>query len=299
MAVENVYDRDRAAGAFDTAIKYDPKALEQIAGFIRTFFSGSGRNRVRILDIGVGSGAFIIPIIEEFQQNGGLDFGLDCFDISEQMIKELMDRLSVSSVTEDKVHCFIRDANEGLGGVYRPRIFDIVVITFVLHYIDRWESLIDDVARCLAPGGMLVQAEIIGDLRNMDGKFDIDSQPVFQGFWKEYFKARSKLAEWSPEISVSDLSKVYDYLKQKGCYEIVYDKSFLWDSSAKWADFCDWIDAGLVSSLGSGLRASSRRMLSERMLTWLGDERVDPDDIVRLNWGFRIRCHRMLGLCEN
>ncbi len=45
--------------------------------------------------------------------------------------------------------------------------------------------------------GLFLQSEIIGDLRNVDGKFDTDSAEVFREFWKVYLY-RQDFYPWSP-----------------------------------------------------------------------------------------------------
>jgi 2-polyprenyl-3-methyl-5-hydroxy-6-metoxy-1,4-benzoquinol methylase len=288
MPVNNVYLREDAASSFSRSIRYDEAALSQIADQLEEYWLSRGVQRVNLLDVGIGDGAFTVPILSRLEARGRLDYSLDCFDISPHMLKRLGEHLAQRGVPSGKVSAEQRDAEEGLRGRYLRGHYHVAVITFMLHYVRRWKEILEDVAYCLKDGGLLVQAEIAGDMRCVDGYFDAQADAAFMDFWRRYFALRNRLSEWRPEISVSDLSAVYDYLQKAGGFTACRRETFLWDLTVTWADLCGWIAAGPLSSLGSGLNDPQRRDLSLRMQEWLLEHGFTQSDTMNLRWGFTV-----------
>jgi hypothetical protein len=102
-------------------------------------------------------------------------------------------------------------------------------------------SSIDEVTECLRPGGLLVLAEVAGDLRNLDGQFDVSSPILFTNFWRQYFTERGRHAAWPPTISISDISQVLAYLYDTKRLMLFQDTIHLWRAQASRQNFCDWI----------------------------------------------------------
>jgi hypothetical protein len=134
----------------------------------------------------------------------------------------------------------------------------------------------------------LVLAEVAGDLRNLDGQFDVSSPILFTHFWRQYFTERGRHAAWPPAISVSDISQVLAYLYDTKRLMLFQDTIHLWRAQASWQNFCDWIASAPVSSLGSGLTQAARRRLSARMHVWLEELGVAEHEEVSLEWGIKI-----------
>lgn len=288
MRADNIYLDSGSVSSFLRYIRYSPQALREVARITQDYFIATGKVFIRILDIGVGDGAFTIPILEYFLNEKRLDFRASCFDISEYMIQALYNRLSDNEQLRARVSCIRKDAEHGLLDTYTPNSYELVVITFVLHYITNWQRLLDDVHQCLTEGGLFVQGEIIGDLRNIDGKFDTASPPIFEEFWREYFNQRKKYAEWNPTISVSDLSLVFHYCLKELGFNVYQTKEFTWGLCITWKDLCSWIADAPVSSLGIGLDNSAREDLAAYMRRWLAQQSVDLNTSIELKWGFRI-----------
>ena len=288
MTVENIYIKTKSANNFVKSIQYNLLALREIAKFTYEYFKQNKIDSIKILDIGIGSGALTIPILEYLESKKNLSYHLDCFDISESMLSHLEKNLSIYPSIKQKVNYIKKDAEEGLLNYYDKSAYDLIIITFVLHYIKKWKRLLRDVFKCLKNGGIFLQAEIIGDLRNVDGKFDTDSPKIFEQFWKKYFSERSKYSNWEPLISVSDLSVVLKYCLEKFQFKVFKEKKFLWKTNIIWEDLLDWIKCAPVSSLGSNLSDSERAELSIKMYNWLKENKVDPNSSINLKWGFKV-----------
>lgn len=285
--INNVYLESSSVESFTKNIHYDLKALRKIAQITLEYFKEKHADFIKILDIGIGAGDFTIPIIEYFEKKK-IVYHLDCFDISDHMLMKLKDRLNRNPIVNEKVDYIRKDAEEGLLNTYRPQSYDLIIITFVLHYVKNWQRLIQDVNVCLKNGGLFIQAEIIGDMRNVDGKFDTETPTIFENFWKEYFIQREKYARWEPLISVSDLSLVFNYCLGKQQFKIYKRKNFAWEMVVKWEDLCNWIESAPVSSLGSNLDISARRELSIHMRNWLAGKGINLSNNIKIKWGFRI-----------
>lgn len=288
MRLENIYLRRESVESFIKTIKYDPLALTNIAQCSSDYFLSQGKRSIKILDIGIGTGAFTIPIVEHFEREQKLDYSLMCFDISGHMIQRFDDTLSRANVSQSKIRFFSHDAEDGLVNTFDLKSFDLIITTFTLHYIDNWEGLLDDVADCLKEDGLLVQAEVAGDLRSVDGNFDNDSPTLFQEFWKRYFAERTKYSEWSPEICISNLTSAYDYLRQKNDFKLYKEQSYLWEQSIRWSELCEWIVQAPLPSLGSGIGFVTRRYLAKVMEGWLQSNGISERRGIPLEWGLKV-----------
>jgi SAM-dependent methyltransferase len=290
LSLENIYLRQQSASSFVRAINYDAHALAKLARLLADYYSSNQRPLINILDIGTGPGSLILPVAESFLEEGGPDFRLDCLDVSPHMAHLFEAALAASRVPPGKVRYLLHDAERGLGELYSPHGYDLIFATFVLHYIRNWRQLLDEATRCLTEGGLLVQTEIVGDFRNLDGHFDIKSPILFEQFWRQYFTERAKYSAWSPVISVSDLSVAFAYLRNRKRLKLFREDFLLWDTSVEWGDFCNWIADAPLSSLGAGLTTEARRELARRMHGWLKGRRVKLSSGISLRWGIKVTC---------
>jgi SAM-dependent methyltransferase len=286
--VQNIYLSEESSNNFVKNIRYDNAALKKVAHLTYEYFMRHKNNFINILDIGIGSGAFTVPILEYLECQNNINYHLECFDISDKMLLHLEEALSYKPFIKKKVHLDKMDANEGLRNYYNKWTYDLIIITFVLHYIKNWKSLTKDVFCCLKKGGLFLQAEIIGDLRNVDGKFDVNSPKLFEKFWKEYFKKRRIYSSWEPYISVTDLSLVMKYCLRQLKFKILKEKYFYWKTTIMWKDLIDWIKCAPVSSLGSNLSELERFQLSTEMNNWLIQNKIKEENFINIRWGFKI-----------
>jgi len=118
------------AGEFD-------KVLRRVSRF-RPLGPGS-----RILEVGIGTGAFLLL---------GARRGLDCvgLDISTQLIEFVERRAQEHGLRVDLRLGNIEDT------VLEPCAFDVVVADSVFEHVERWRVGLANVAACLRPGGVLI-----------------------------------------------------------------------------------------------------------------------------------------------
>jgi ubiquinone/menaquinone biosynthesis C-methylase UbiE len=287
----NVYQNVEAVESYVENIRYHEKELRSVADVTLGLMNLTGVGPLRVLDIGIGDGAFTVPILDYLVREKGIPAQLDCLDVSEYMINKLQARLSEPVSRGYPVRYEKKDAEEGLP--YERNAYDLVIITFVLHYINDYPKLIDHVLQCLKAGGLFLQAEVIGDMEFVDGNFKNEASPGatgnFKHFWEHYFSQRSQFSVWDPAISVTNMSQVFEYCRRRSFHSCCDSKEYLWPQKVTWAQLCNWIESGTVSSLGSDLRPDVRKSLSEEMMQWLSNHGIDPQESVEMRWGIRAK----------
>lgn len=97
----------------------------------------------RILEVGIGTGAFLVL---------GARHGLDCvgLDISPQLIDFVAHRAAEHGVSVDLRLGNIEDT------VLERSAFDVVLADSVFEHVERWRAGLANVAACLRPGGVLI-----------------------------------------------------------------------------------------------------------------------------------------------
>jgi methyltransferase family protein len=290
------YDDPKSVESFSRDFSYDRESLREAADRTADDLAGLSAPQVRVLDVGVGTGAFILPFLERLRERS-LDCELDCLDISNLMLKRFQEHLNGSPLPNGAVRQTKADADKGLPQCFRldgaaasgsdPR-YDLVVITFVLHYLDNWRELIDRVYESLDFYGLFLQAEVIGDMRCVDGRPCPTAPREFQDFWSAYFEKRAERKQgvpWNPRIRVSDISAALDYC---GRFEKWREEEYQWKQEVTWGRLCEWIEAAPVSSLSSDLDPEDRKFLADDMRNWLHDRDLEKEQPLTLNWGFRL-----------
>jgi len=288
----NVYLREDVVERFARMLRYDGAALDQVAADLQQQAVARGQRTLSLLDVGIGDGGFTVPVLAYLERTGVLDYHLNCLDVSPHMLSALEAALSAHSIPGSRVKLLLQDARQGLGEHGGASIYDAAIVTFVLQYVEKWRGVMDDVVRALKDGGILLQAEIAGEMKLVDGMFDTDSSPEFKSFWREYFRLRSEFCEFNPPIRVSDLSLVRQYIEHERCLEPLMSRVFLWDRKVKWLEMCNWIQWGPVSSLGSGLDGGQMAVLADRMRAWVAARFSGADPDYTMRWGFEITWHR-------
>lgn len=293
LSLENIYRRERSAACFARAVTYDAPALAALARevFARAAAPAPPGAALRVLDVGSGDGSFILPFLDALEAAGRADYSLDCFDASGHMARLFRANLAARPASAAKVTHLTHDAERGLPAAFRsPGRYHLAFVTFVLQYVGGWRRLLDEVVSALAPGGAVVQAEVVGDFRNLDGQFDADSPILFRQFWERYFTERAAYSAWAPAISVTDIAPALTYLRDKHQMRLAREEARTWEALATWSDFCDWIAEAPVSSLGSGLDDGARADLARRMRAWVEERGVEPAAAISLTWGVRVIC---------
>lgn len=129
---------DQAANIYDATRSEPPGITEQAAAELaRRLPPGS-----RLLELGVGTGRFTIPLL-----HCGLNIcGLD---ISRKMMEQFYIKERPSLSRPALVEANLLYMPFGSAG------FDVVVAVHVLHLINAWQDAVSEIRRALAPGGAL------------------------------------------------------------------------------------------------------------------------------------------------
>ena len=290
MTLEKFTEIGSSQSNFVEVFKYDNKALAKIAQVVGDYFSRDNQKTLHILDVGTGTGRFILPIIKFLERTALIKCKLDCFDVAPEVVNALGKHLSKAELNAANIRYLSKNADDGLLDTYKIQMFHLITTTFVLEEIDDLENFLDDAADCLKKNGLIIQAEAIGDYRPLDNKCDAGSPTTFERFWKKYFTERAKYSPWSPDVSISDYSMVYEYLRKKNGFKLFKEESFLWEETLRWDDLCAWIEHAALSSLRQGLSSLTREYLARVMTNWLKANRIREKDSLTLKWGVKVTC---------
>ncbi|WP_436527652.1 methyltransferase domain-containing protein [Actinoplanes sp. HUAS TT8] len=128
----------------------------------------------RVLDVGCGQGTQALRLAR-------LGYDVTALDSSEQMLESLRRSLAEEPAeVRDRVQIVRADATR-LGGTFSPGCFDAVLCHGLLMYFADPGPILTDLARMMAPGGVLSLL-----VRNADG---LAMRPGLLGDWSEALKA--------------------------------------------------------------------------------------------------------------
>jgi SAM-dependent methyltransferase len=144
---------------------YTHPAIVDLAGDV------AGR---RILDAGCGAG----PIAERLRDRGATVAG---FDSSAKMLELARRRLGPEADLR------VADLSSPLP--FGDDVFDDVIASLVLHYLEDWTGPLAELRRVLRPGGRLIVA--------VDHPFAIELLHVQETGKAAYFQTRSRTEEWT------------------------------------------------------------------------------------------------------
>ncbi len=290
----NVYLLQQAASSYKKSAHIPSHVFEEITEYLINLEPDIKSNSHRALDIGIGTGNFTIPIMKNIIDRK-MKLHLEGFDISDHMLIELKKEIDAVENLSGLVRYERRDAEDGLPeSIYSSNSYALVIITFMLHYLNKWQNLMDDVIRVMAPGGILIQSEVLRGLRPVDGTFDnIDGLDAdFVAFWKTYFEYREKFSKWDAEMRVSNLDPVVNYLRNNDGVEFIGSQDFHYENQVSYEDMLLWIQTGVFSSVGSGLNDSQKSQLKDKMKEWLRDENLEPKEKFACKMGVKAWFHK-------
>ncbi|MEU4508635.1 class I SAM-dependent methyltransferase [Nonomuraea wenchangensis] len=171
MSVETSYDYDPIAEGYtaenETSLVnayYERPAMLELAGDV------AGR---RILDAGCGAG----PLFAELRERGAVVTGIDA---SAGMLEQARRRLGADAD--------LRVVDLAGPLPFPDDMFDDVVASLVLHYLEDWGPTLAEIRRVLKPGGRL--------LVSVDHPFVITLMQHMAGEKPHYFEVRNRTEEW-------------------------------------------------------------------------------------------------------
>jgi SAM-dependent methyltransferase len=275
---------------------------------------------IAILDIGAGDGQFTHHFTRGvLAALRGATASVLAVDDAPRMVECCRKEFeNVGSDVQFKAELY--DANEDLlafvgaqqsGGP--PARFDIVIITYVLHYLTskRWTSLLRQVARVLKPGGLLVQGQISGMISELDGYVCEQPTTPYSRFWKQYFDERNRFANWNyiydqpdfetsgrSNLRVSRMDPVWQFLTEQRAelqVEFARRETKNWLSQYDLTQFPALIGKGAVSSLANDLTEGQIADLGQKMASWLDQHVPAAERPVDIRWVMEFIFHRKLG----
>lgn len=307
------YDRKEPAELYDDIWNYSDEAISRIAQIISNEIieNNSEPELINILDIGIGTGSLTLRVGNELIDKHNRNVRIHGIDISECMIDRAKEKLSMLCELNDNVTIFQHDARMVLPLEFRDKTYDVIIITFVLHYLDEssdhfmsWKDVLKTTNSLLKESGILIQAEVIGDMGAVDGLFpdisdDQQASVKFVEFWKHYFQERNKLYSWSPELRPSSYLPVYSWLacdqnKQKFSLLPLFGFVTTEKKEFNWSDILDWIRFGVFTSLSVGLTGEQRESLSKKQQFYLQQKHIEVDELVALNRSVRFQVHQRI-----
>lgn len=111
---------------------------------------------LRVLDLGCGSGYYTRYALAEGATVVAVDGGAKLVEALRQEVAELPPGASVDDPADDpaieRLQTFVADVSQGLPFL-SDRSIDVVVSSLVLHYIEDYRDLVDEIARVLVPEG--------------------------------------------------------------------------------------------------------------------------------------------------
>lgn len=153
---------------------YERPATLELAGDV------AGR---RILDAGCGSG----PLFAELRDRGAIVTGIDA---SAEMLEQARRRLGAAADLR------VADLADPLP--FSDDVFDDVVASLVLHYLQDWGPTLTELRRVLKPGGRLIAS--------VEHPFAIWFWQRSEGQKTDYFETRKRTDEWNMDGQITQLT---------------------------------------------------------------------------------------------
>jgi SAM-dependent methyltransferase len=137
---------DRAAGIYDATRGWPPAVAARIgAGLYQALapFARPGA-RLRVIEAGAGTGRVLLPLAAARAWTVGVD-------ISAGMLRVLREKAAAANL-RDAVRAVRGDAYQL---PFPAHTFDAALMVHVLHLVDDWRPVLDEIERIVRPGGAL------------------------------------------------------------------------------------------------------------------------------------------------
>jgi ubiquinone/menaquinone biosynthesis C-methylase UbiE len=133
---------DELAAHFDKQRGLPPAALREWTGAVQMFAAG---RTLKVIEPGIGTGRITLPLAFAGHEVTGID-------ISEAMLEACAHKAEVLHVS-DRVTLIHGDATSL---PVDDDAFDLGVMASLLYLMPQWETLLDELARVVQPGGAIV-----------------------------------------------------------------------------------------------------------------------------------------------
>ncbi len=148
--------------SFDARVALQYDALRghppNVSGAIATAIAREAVPGSRLLELGVGTGRIALPVAAAGCEVVGIDLSAQMLDALARQLGQ-QSRVRVALVRGDITAL-----------PFRARAFDGVMATHVLHLVPDWQAVLDEIARVLRPGGLILLGRDWVDPTSMAGR---------------------------------------------------------------------------------------------------------------------------------
>lgn len=177
---------DDLAAQFDEQRGLPPAGLREWVAAVDLFAAG---RTLRVIEPGIGTGRITLPLAVAGHRVAGIDVSANMLETCAQKAEALGVADRVSLVGGDATSLPVPDG-----------AFDLGVIASLLYLVPDWESVLDELARVLTPGGMIVhlveRTESGDDLQ----LWDVSWRTRIEGTGYQHPVLRPSLAEVGTEF---------------------------------------------------------------------------------------------------
>lgn len=233
-------------------------------------------NCIRILDAGIGSGKdFLIPLLEKIKENNKIkEIYLCGFDNSDSQLAKAVENIKgfVEKSKNLKIYYTIKKIDiEEIDDLLKEfnlndsDKFDWINCQFLLHHTLNWRESLLKLVKVLKIGGKIIIAERCNDIELLDGNFknlakmQTHNHDSFHKFLYEYFKLKSKIFLWNPEIRATDYSALIEFLSP---YFELTQKHFQWQYPISLEEIKKWIKNKVYTHFWIGLNEEGERIIN-------------------------------------
>lgn len=291
---ENVFNNDEVIGAYTKYILPTDEVYKKSAEYIFSTVS----NFTNILDIGCGKGDFSLHLIKLLERNN-IEYRYDGFDVSKEMITCYKKQITDNNINMDAVNLWVDDVLFQIPNLVKSNKekYDVVIITFVLHYFKNWNSLLQEIKKLLKPGGVLIQTSAYGHYSLLVGcnRMIEDTPSEVVNFWMKLFNLKENLNfenRWVNFIDILELSDVREYLENELSFSLEGSRFFSWQKFANLGTLLDWIRISPISPISGGLTDDQKTQLKDAMEKWLIKNKYDLKTVHKLPGYLKLFIHK-------
>lgn len=295
-SIKHNYQLPEAVEVYNESHYIDETIKTNISEYIlNVYFSNLGSNgkeKLSILDAGIGGGDLVLLPLLDILNKKNLKFEIVGIDNSVAMISNLDAKLTErnfirkknqnKSINEEHIvwknnnssyaEVYIYDLEEySLPNALTGKKFDIILSILTLHHLKNWRLVLSNLIEYLENSGIFVIFEWTKGIKLRDGNFlredrriddfrDID--PTIVNFWKEFYIQRKNYHAWCPEICASDYTMVKEALRKFSSLK-EESREFEWMEKANvnWECVKNWIRKSAYSNFYRGLTEKEHQYL--------------------------------------